>query len=280
MSINSMIFLETDRLRNLAQVYREPYSQAKPFPHIVIDNFLPEEVLEKVLYEFPNPSQINWNKANHAAEKKLSSCREDEMGEITRLLLYQLNSSIFIKFLEDLTGIDGIIPDPHFLGGGLHQIERGSYLKIHADFNRHQKLKLDRRLNLLLYLNKDWKEEYGGYLELWNTDMTECGQRILPIFNRCVIFNTTDFSYHGHPDPLNCLEGQTRKSLALYYYTNGRPSEELSSFHWTTWHERPNEKIGIVEPLTPKILLKKLIPPIFIDVKNYLQQDMRKLKEH
>jgi hypothetical protein len=128
----------------------------------------------------------------------------------------------------------------------------------------------------LIYLNKDWQEEYGGYLELWNTEMTECGQRILPIFNRCVIFNTTDFSYHGHPDPLNCLEGQTRKSLALYYYSNGRPREELSDFHWTTWHERPNEKIGKIEPLTPKKLIKKLIPPIFFDVKNYFNQDLEK----
>jgi hypothetical protein len=276
MSLQNMIFLDPDRLKNLARIHQESYTQGQPFPHIVIDDFLPVEVLEKVLYEFPDPRQIDWHKSEHAAEKKLSTNREDQMGEITRLLLHQLNSSIFINFLEELTGIDGLIPDPHLLGGGLHQIERGSFLKIHADFNRHQKLKLDRRLNLLIYLNKDWQEEYGGYLELWNPEMTECGQRILPIFNRCTIFNTTDFSYHGHPDPLTCLDGQTRKSIALYYYTNGRPKEELSDFHWTTWHERPNEKIGIMEPLTPKKVIKKLIPPIFFDVKNYLQQDRNK----
>jgi len=149
------------------------------------------------------------------------------MGNATMLLLHQLNSSTFLNFLESLTGIQGIIPDPHFNGGGLHQIERGGYLKIHVDFNRHKRLKLDRRLNLLLYLNRDWQEEYGGHLELWDRDMNRCHQRILPIFNRCVIFNTNDFSYHGHPDPITCPEGMTRKSLALYYYSNGRPADEL-----------------------------------------------------
>ena len=164
------------------------------------------------------------------------------MGDQTRLLLYQLNGSVFLQFLEQLTGIDGLIPDPYFGGGGLHQIERGGYLKVHADFNWHPKLRLDRRLNLLLYLNKDWKEAYGGHLELWSRNMTRCVQRILPIFNRCVIFSTTDTSYHGHPDPLRCPPSITRKSLALYYYTNGRPEQEQSAPHDTLFQERPGEQ--------------------------------------
>jgi Rps23 Pro-64 3,4-dihydroxylase Tpa1-like proline 4-hydroxylase len=93
---------------------------------------------------------------------------------------------------------------------------------VHADFNRHEKLNLDRRLNLLLYLNRDWKEEYGGHLQLWTRDMGRCVVKVLPVFNRCVVFSTTDFSYHGHPDPLTCPPGRTRKSIAMYYYTNGR----------------------------------------------------------
>ena len=168
---------------------------------------------------------------------------ETQFGSATRALLYQLNSSVFIDFLETLTGIRGLIPDPHFWGGGVHQIVRGGFLKVHTDFNRHPRLKLDRRLNLLLYLNPEWQEEWGGHLELWDRGMAKCGKRILPIFGRCVVFSTTDFSNHGHPDPLNCPEGMTRKSLALYYYSNGRPSSETAGKHYSTsFRRRPGEK--------------------------------------
>lgn len=275
MSLDSRIFLEPHKLRNFAQLYRKSYSQAKPFPHIVIDNLFPEEIVEKVLDEFPKPEEIKWEKFDRPTERKLVTTSENQMGKITRLFFYQLNSSNFIYFLEALTGIEGIIPDPHFRAGGLHQIERGGYFKIHADFNRYPKLGLDRRLVLLLYLNKDWKEEYEGHLELWNRDATECVQRILPVFNRCVIFNTTDFSYHGHPAPLKCPDGETRKSLLVYYYTNGRPSEEVSPEHSTLFQGRPRVIVN------SKFILKKLTPPIFIDIRNYLQPEpLRRLKRH
>ena len=100
-------------------------------------------------------------------------------------------------------------------------------MKIHVDFCRHPETNLDRRLNLLLYLNKDWREEYGGHLELFDTDVESCQKKILPLFNRMVIFNTTDYTYHGHPDPLTCPQGLCRNSLALYYFSNGRPLSEL-----------------------------------------------------
>ncbi len=267
MALPSIFNFEPDYFNDLAVKYHEEYSLAQPFQHVVIDNFLPEFVLDNILDEFPKPGSINWGKFDNAAEKKLASKHEAQMGDMTRLLLYQFNSSVFINFLEVLTGIDGIIPDPHFEGGGLHQIERGGYLKLHVDFNRHSKLKLDRRLNLLLYLNKNWQSEYGGCLELWDKNMSQCEKKILPIFNRCVIFNTNDFSYHGHPDPLNCPEGQTRKSLALYYYSNGRPSEEISDTHSTIFQGRPGEKLKLPQEsrMTVKTALKQLMPPILVD---------------
>ncbi len=110
---------------------------------------------------------------------------------------------------------------------------RGGFLKVHADFNWHPKLKLDRRLNVLIYLNRDWKDEYGGALELWDRSMTGPEKSVLPVFNRTVVFSTTDFSYHGHPHPLACPEATTRKSVSLYYYSNGRPDEEKSAPHDT-----------------------------------------------
>lgn len=274
MNATSLFCLEPYYLNNLASQSSKSYAEAKPFPHIVIDDFLSTSLLDRILEEFPKPGTIDWQKFNNPAEKKLASNLELQMGEWTRVLLYQLNSSTFIKFLESLTGIDGIIPDPYFAAGGLHQMERGGFLKMHGDFNRHNKLKLDRRLNFLLYLNKDWQEEYGGHLELWDKDMTRCEKKILPIFNRCVIFSTTDFSYHGHPEPLTCPEGQTRKSLALYYYSNGRSAEEVSGSHTTVFKARPGDDISAENPSggSVKTFLKKLVSPILIDAKNYLKK--------
>ena len=237
-----MFHLDQNYLEQLVLRYQQAYAQAKPFPHVIIDNFLPESILEAVIQEFPKVNSIDWRKFDNAAEKKLASTHEQQMGDVTRFLLNQLNSSTFLDFLEQLTGIDGLISDPHFAGGGLHQIEKGGYLKIHIDFNSHERLRLDRRINLLVYLNKDWEEEYGGHLELWDQNMTQCEKRILPIFNRCVIFNTTKFSSHGHPEPLTCPDGETRKSLALYYYSNGRPAEEVANVHTTIFRSRPGEE--------------------------------------
>ena len=142
---------------------------------------------------------------------------------------------------QQLTGIDGLLPDPHMTGGGLHQYLPGAELRVHADFNKLPGYGLDRRLNLLLYLNPAWDEAWGGALELWDRDMQACVQRIAPVANRCVVFSTTRDSYHGMPDPLRCPDGVTRRSLALYYYSNGRPQHERGPDHSTLWQTRPGE---------------------------------------
>jgi len=272
-------FFSPEYLIQLAKANQQRYAQALPFPHIVIDNFLPTEVLDAVLSEFPQPEQINWTKYEDTAQVKLASTTETQLGIATRLLLHQFNSSVFLNFLETLTGIDGIIPDPHFAGGGLHQIVRGGFLKVHVDFNRHFKLRLDRRLNLLLYLNQNWEESYGGQLELWDRDMTACQTSILPVFNRCVIFNTTDFSFHGHPNPLTCPPGWTRKSIAIYYYSNGRSIEEVNTEvsnlpHTTLFRDRPNEKQTLLPKISIKNAIRKFIPPILIDLKEYIRRQL------
>ena len=112
--------------------------------------------------------------------------------------------------------------------GGLHEIKQGGVLKIHTDFNKHPTNNLDRRVNLLLYLNKNWKDSYGGHLELWDKNMKECFNKVKPEFNTMVIFNTNDFSNHGHPDPLKCPYNLSRKSIATYYFSNGRPQNEIN----------------------------------------------------
>jgi hypothetical protein len=204
------------------QSRREIFRTAQPFPHIVLDGLFGDEELRRVVAEFPPPLAEGWRRFDNANERKLGYFHESShITPATRGFLDAMNSFETLLFLEALTGIEGLIPDPYFGGGGLHQIERGGFLNIHADFNVHPKLRIDRRLNVLIYLNEEWREDYGGHLELWDAGLTACQQRILPIFNRTVIFATDDTSFHGHPQPLACPPSMTRKSLSLYYYTAG-----------------------------------------------------------
>ena len=216
---------------------REQYVSAQPFPHIVLDGLFPDEILEEVLADFPRPDEIAWRRFENATEKKLGYWHESQLRPGIQLFLYEMNSAPMLQFLEALTGIQGLVSDPYYGGAGPHQIERGGFLKVHVDFNLHPLLKLDRRLNVLVYLNKDWEEEYGGHLELWSRDVARCERRILPVFGRTVVFSTTDFSFHGHPQPLACPEGRTRKSVSFYYYSNGRPDEERSAPHDTVFRK-------------------------------------------
>lgn len=217
---------------------RDQYARAEPFPHIVLDGLFDDADLDTVLSEFPTAEATRWMKFDNPQEKKLGFYHElSEIKPPVRRFLEAMNGFEMLTFLEQLTGIEGLIPDPYFGGGGLHQIEAGGFLKIHADFNVHPKLKIDRRLNMLIYLNRDWRDEYGGHLELWDSAMRSCVKRILPSFNRTVVFTTTDTSYHGHPDPLTPPPGETRKSVSLYYYTAGRPEVERSAPHQTIFRE-------------------------------------------
>ena len=213
--------------------------------------YSPAVQLEKVLSEFPGKNDIDWIDYYDGNQVKLANENEENIGAFTCYVLYSLNSSTFLKFLEELVGIPDLLSDSSFRGGGLHNISRGGKLGIHVDFNKHQKYDLDRRLNLLLYLNKDWEEEFGGHIELWDPEMKQCVKKVLPIFNRMVIFTTTATSFHGHPDPLNCPPGRSRISLALYYYTVGQ--EERGTRHSTLFRIRPGEK----EESQNKIKIKK-----------------------
>ena len=134
-----------------------------------------------------------------------------------------------MDFLQKVTSIkEKILPDPHLSGGGLHEIKRGGVLKIHTDFSKHPFKNLDRRINVLIYLNKNWKKNYGGNLELWNKSMDKCIKKIAPNFNTMVIFSTNDFTNHGHPNPLKCPKNMSRKSVATYYFSRGRPLNEIA----------------------------------------------------
>jgi hypothetical protein len=149
-------------------------------------------------------------------ENKKSSINTDErMGTYTRILFSFLKSSTFTKFLEDLSGISNLLPEPHFHGSGLHFTASGGSLDIHADFNRHPGNNLDRRVNVFIYLNDDWPEEYGGHLELWSKDMQSCYQRIQPKLGRFVVFSSTDFSCELCSDSFHTFANATPKHICL-----------------------------------------------------------------
>jgi Rps23 Pro-64 3,4-dihydroxylase Tpa1-like proline 4-hydroxylase len=176
--------IDQSSLARFVDQHASVYQIAKPFPHVVIDNFANPEVLEAVLDEFPTESHPAWHRMYDQNQNKFATNQTEYLGPMTRAFLNYLNGREMVNFLSALTGIEGLIPDPHLAGGGLHEIRRGGLLRVHADFNWHKQLRLDRRINLLVYLNKDWQPEWGGQLQLWDDKMSQCCQRIDPIFNR------------------------------------------------------------------------------------------------
>lgn len=210
------------------------FKSAPFFDHIVIDNFLSEEKAHEILREFPDtesPIWLDWKKRSKFQFGKQGIGNADKLyciSEKLRFILLEFNSSVFINYLEGLTGIKGLIADPHFSGGGMHQIVNGGILDIHTDFNKYEKLGLYRVLNVLIYFNENWSEECGGYLELFDDNPMKGGQafaKISPLFNRAVVFRTDKKSFHGHPQEWMHPNGSTRKSIALYYYTS-RPIDD------------------------------------------------------
>jgi hypothetical protein len=233
------------RVAEFAGVYRAN----RPFPHIAIDGFLPRLTVARLLREYPADQGLPiWNDATVADKRGDGYVQKDKrnirdvlrMPPTYRQLVWELNSARFLTFLSTLSGIPGLLPDPTLRGGGIHQIGSGGFLKLHADFTFHRDLGLDRRLNALIYLNERWPAAYGGDLQLWDKDLQGPPVRIAPLLNRCVVFSTTSDSYHGHPEPLTCPDGVFRKSLALYYYTNGRPQGEAEPTGATLWRDVPD----------------------------------------
>jgi hypothetical protein len=219
-----------------AAVLASAYRDAEPFPHIVVDGMFSADVLDAVAGEIPSPimeSELLFSADVPALQERKFAFRDvPAFGPSSHYLINTLNAKPFLEFLTEVTGIGGLMSDPYLVGGGFHQIVRGGLLSVHADFNVHPVTRAYRRLNLLLYLNRGWPEEWGGELELWPADLSGCSRRIAPIFNRMVVFSTTETSFHGHPHPLSCPPDAVRRSLALYYYTVERLDAEEHSTLW------------------------------------------------
>lgn len=263
-TIGEHVFVDDEAAREKARALALAYRGAHPFPHCVIEDFLPSEITERLLKEFP---EVRERELKRSQELFKGHCLPDKLpgsAAFARSLFYTFNSLPFLGFLEELTGIEGLIPDPYFLGGGFHETLRGGRLGIHADFNIHQKLRLRRRINVLVYLNHDWKNEFGGDLELWTTDMKAKAKAVAPLFNRCVIFDTDATSWHGHPDPMNCPEDRTRKSLALYYYTASEAIFSETKVDTTVFRARSGTEDRRDLAMRTKYFVRDLIPPLLL----------------
>lgn len=237
------------------------YQGKSPYNYGCFDNFLPLEILERVREEAlslgtKSPENSSGN------EHLKTSFNPDRLPTYSKALFHALNSRAFIQFLENMSGIKGLIPDPYYQGGGIHRTENGGFLDIHADFNHHRLMNLERRLNVLIYLNPDWKEEYGGSFEIWTDDMSKKVAAFSPVMNRMCCFSTGSNTMHGNPEPVNHPGGEPRLSIALYYYTAtwelGRTSQS------TVFKRRPgtddvrsNEAVmRVVRDVVPPVVLR------------------------
>jgi hypothetical protein len=234
--------LDYAEARRIGESLSADYCFAEPFPHIVLDNFLPAPVINLARDNFP----LTELKSDKKFEMGYAGLHKrqifpDDCNEKAKQLFHFFNSRPMIEFLEGISSISGLLSDPFYAGGGYHETTTGGKLGIHADFRIEERAHLHRRLNVIIYLNEGWNDEYGGFLELWDRDMSKKCKEVAPLINRCVIFNTDADSFHGHPDPLNTPDGVVRRSIALYYYTASKEIYKEIPNNSTIYHARPSD---------------------------------------
>lgn len=267
--ISNGLKMDAAEAKALGSLFRDEYNKADPFEHIVFDGILPDELVARILADFPAATRENGANdkvftIGYGGDHKRQVMPED-CDRFSRELFMFFNSRPMLQFLEGLTGIDGLLPDPYFMGGGYHEITKGGRLGVHADFRINTQLHVRRRLNMLIYLNPDWNDDWKGQLELWSRDMKECVQRVSPLLNRCVVFNTEADTWHGHPDALEPPEGVSRKSIALYYYTASRQVYEETPHRSTMYVSRPTDSAkdkAEARKFRTEEYLKDWLPPV------------------
>jgi hypothetical protein len=232
-------FAFRDYPREHVDTLASQFAAAAPFPHLVLEDFLkvnPDELGDG----YPPPDSPHWNKRRDFYQNGKMYCRDtDVLPPLIESMFHELSSPPFLRFLESVTGIAGLIPDPYYEGGGLHCSGPGGVLMPHTDFHYYDRLKLYRRINLLLYLNPDWDESLGGCLELWKKGAAKPAALVVPKWGTCVIFRTDNQSVHGFSTPV--APGHWRRSIALYYYSS-REAPRFSGDTFTYWQRHGPQK--------------------------------------
>jgi Rps23 Pro-64 3,4-dihydroxylase Tpa1-like proline 4-hydroxylase len=192
------------------------FLESEPFENIVIDNFLSTEYANKLSDLFPS-DYTNWHKYDNPLEVKCAFDDIDALPDELKHYFYFLSSKSMLSKIQQLTGIDDLEYDEYLHGAGLHSHTVNGKLNIHLDYEKHPYSGKERRINIILYLSKEWKPEWNGANELWNNDVTKCIKKTEIKFNRAIIFKTNDISWHGVPDTILCPTDVFRVSLAYYY---------------------------------------------------------------
>jgi len=213
--------------------YAVDYSHGTPVPWATFDDFLPEHILKDVQQEFEEIPKHIWSRFTRNGSF-MFECNNLKFSPKIRQLVMELNSAEFLTWLEGITGIEKLIPDPHLIGAGLMRCGPGHRLQLHTDFNWNNELNLNRVLSMIIYVSKEWKTEWQGSLEFWNFDKTQCLHKIDPLPNRMLLWNYDDQLIHGHPNPINCPLEVSRDGLRLFYFTsNAVPtSSPHRSLYW------------------------------------------------
>ena len=247
----------------------DQFASAHPFPHVVFDGLFSEELLAEVHEEFDLVEKQSWRVIENPLQLTLRSAPSARFGPATQTYFDILSSGWFVNFLSEATAIRGLVFDPMMKGGGMHESRAGGKFGLHVDFSKHPVTQLDNRLVLITYLNKEWKEEYGGSLELWDVEQNSCAAKVLPVFGRTIVFAQTDKSLHGHPGGLNPPPGKMRRSVAAYYYSNGRDDQgAAASFH--------SNFAPQTAPSFLKTMVRSVTPPILYSVAGSLKKRLRK----
>jgi Rps23 Pro-64 3,4-dihydroxylase Tpa1-like proline 4-hydroxylase len=264
--------LDWSALEEIAAEHREEYGAALPFPHLVLDGLFPTRLLDQAIAELPGAT-ANWTTYDTVNEAKQVCSDARAFGPVAETIVHALNSAPFVNFLQKLTGIEGLIPDPHLRAAGYMQARPGGFLGLHYDFATQKDLKLDRRINVLLYLNRDWLPEWGGQLELHSNDALEGPKHqevvVEPMFNRLLIFNTPN-ALHGHRRPIQCPPGRARLCLSWYYYT-APPVPGWAA------RSKPVLFRGKFDPVRSMVTwANRLVPPILFDAARALRARVRR----
>lgn len=253
--------LLNESLVERAASMRETFLGARPYPHVVMDDLFAPALLDRIVPEFDGLGSGNWMELRNERETTLRSRPQSRLGPAAEVYFGLVSSPPFIRFLSELTGIEGLVADPLLRGGGLHESKPGGKFDLHLDFAKHPVTRLDNRLTLITYLNRDWEREWGGILELWDMDQNRCAAEVMPLFGKTLLFAHTPKSLHGHPAGVNTPDGRGRRSVTAYFYTNGRDDAAAAERYTTFFAPKPEptakQKFGRA--------VRAVVPPVLYD---------------
>lgn len=256
--------------------FKQKFVTTEPFPHFCIDNFLDETFANEIYESFPTfqeAEKIGKGYTNVNEKRKIQITDSTKFAPAIKKLNNLLASEEFLNMWSDLTGVPNLISDLQLKGGGIHETNSGGHLDVHVDFNYIEETKLHRRLNILIYFNKDWQQDYGGYLDIWDSEVKKCYGSFEPKFNRACGFLTSEISFHG-VTPLTCPSNIMRKSFATYFYTKEAPENWNGIKHSTIFKARPDEwaKGNILMPYEQTI---KKTKSAFKDLKSFAKSKLK-----